>query len=99
MWIVDCLCLSRIFTMFGVPAPIRAFLVIRLATYTVMIVSYGAAQGLLAYFFKKAKKVTFFKTSSLLLMTILLDLYATATIAFAGSLFSDLLINGIPLKR
>lgn len=99
MWIVDCWTLSWLFGRFGFPTRIREIMTVRLASYLIMVINYGASQGVLAYFFKKVKSVPFFKSSSLILFTVIIDLYWTISFAFMGSFYSDLVIEGVNLSR
>lgn len=99
IWFVDCWSCSRTFTRFGSPTSIRDFIPLRFASYLITVFHYGAAQGLLAYFFKKSKGIPFFKSTGLILFTSILDLYWTICLAFLGSFFSDMPFNSIPIAK
>lgn len=94
MWLMDCWSLARLFSRFGYRTSTRDLLTMRLATYPLMILNYGAAQGTLAYFFKNAKQMPFFKSTSLVAFTTVIDVYWTITLAVIGSWFSGLIIEG-----
>lgn len=97
MWAVDCWSLSRVFTLFGTPTRFADVMTVRLATYLVMVFNYPAAQGILAYFFKRTKNIPFFKSTGLIFFITLTDLYWTISLALVGSFFAKQSIDGIPL--
>lgn len=95
IWFIDCFGMARLFTRFGYPTKWAELLAVRSATYLFMIFNYGAAQGGLAYFFKKSKQVPFFKSAGLFLFMLTIDLYWVIFMAALGSFFTDLTIAGI----
>ncbi|MBI2082651.1 MAG: flippase-like domain-containing protein [Deltaproteobacteria bacterium] len=98
MWIVDCWSLARLFSRFGSSTLVREVMPVRLATYLIMVLNYSAAQGVFAYFFKRAKQVSFSKSSSLILFITIIDLYWTITLAFIGSCLASPLVQGHQLS-
>jgi uncharacterized membrane protein YbhN (UPF0104 family) len=77
----------------------RELLTLRLASYPIMIFNYGAAQGAMAYFFKREKQLSFMKSTSLVSFTVLIDLYWMISFAFTGSFFSGFTISDLNLKK
>jgi uncharacterized membrane protein YbhN (UPF0104 family) len=98
MWIADCWSLARLFSRFGYPTRTQELLTLRLASYAIMIINYGAGQGALAYFFKQRKNAPFFRSSSVVSFTMVVDLYWAVSLAFVGSAFSGFRIDGLNLK-
>ncbi len=99
MWIADCWGLAKLFARLGFPTKTRELLTLRLASYPIMIFNYGAAQGAMAYFFKREKNVPFLKSTSLISFIIMIDLYWAVTLAFVGSFFSGFVIGDLNLKK
>lgn len=95
MWSVDCWSLAWIVSRFASPISLWEIMEIRFASYLVMILNYGAAQGMLAYLFKRTKGIPIFKGTGLVVLTMIIDLYWTFFIAFIGSFFTNLTIQGV----
>ncbi|MBI4197344.1 MAG: flippase-like domain-containing protein [Deltaproteobacteria bacterium] len=99
MWFFDCWSLGWFFSHFGHPLSVRDIGPIRFASYLLMTLNFGAGQGAFAYFLKQKKKIPFFKSSSLMLFIVLIDLYTTILLAFIGSLTTNLVVHEINLSQ
>lgn len=99
IFIFDCWTFAWVFSRFKYATRFQEMVPIRLASYLLMIFNYAAGQAMLAYFFKKSKGVPFFKSSSLIFFTVLIDLYWTISFAFVGSSFVSIEIEGLDVSR
>ncbi len=97
MWLTDCLCFSWLLTRFGYPTKTLEVGPSRFASYLLMTLHFGAGQGALAWLFTKNRGIPFFKSSSLLLMTSIVDIYWTVTLGFLASWWVPLSVRGIDL--
>lgn len=99
IWGMDCWGLAQTLSRFGIPTKTRELLQVRAASYLVMILNYGAGQGILTFFLNRKKGIPFLKISSIILLITLVDLYWVITFAGIGSLIADPMIAGVALKR
>jgi len=98
MVVADSGSLHFIFAQFDIQIPWIKILHLRMASYLLMVVNYGIGQGLFAYFLKRKHDVPFAKSTSILLCTVVIDLYWAMSIAFVASLFSVTIVKGINLS-
>jgi uncharacterized membrane protein YbhN (UPF0104 family) len=98
LWL-DCWGHARIFTRFHATMSTRELLPVRMASYVIMLINYGAGQGIWAYFLKKKENIPFFKAMGILFFVILMDLYLIIAMAFLGSLFTPVTVEGVSLNE
>jgi len=96
-WLLDCWSLSKLLNRFGLRVSLSEILPLRMATYLVMILNYGAASGLFALFLKK-KRIPVFKSGGLMAFVMMIDFYLTFSLAFTGSFLTDVRLNGVLLN-
>ena len=99
MGLMDCVGMVWLFGRFGFSTSLKKILPVRLASYLIMVLNYPAAQGMLAYFFTRTKKIPFLQAMGMIVFLTLMDLYWTISFAFVGSFFSDFSIKGIDLNQ
>lgn len=98
IWVSDSWGLAKIFKRFNIKIHFNELLSIRLASYLVSIVNYGAGQAALAYFCKKHKSVPFSDSSSVVIYTAIIDFYWALSIGFAGTfLYSPVVVGSIDI--
>ncbi|OGP14524.1 MAG: hypothetical protein A3I75_00790 [Deltaproteobacteria bacterium RIFCSPLOWO2_02_FULL_50_16] len=98
LWL-DCWGHARVFTRFHAPMGTLELVPVRLASYVIMLINYGAGQGVWAYFLKKKKSIPFFKAMGILGFVIVLDFYLITSMAFLGSLLAPLQIENVSLNQ
>jgi uncharacterized membrane protein YbhN (UPF0104 family) len=81
--------MQRILSHFDIHVGFINILELRMASYLPMILNYGVGQGVMAYLIKRQSNEPLTKVASVLLYTMIVDMYWVLTFAFCGSLFIE----------
>lgn len=91
---IDCLSLSKVLTKFCVPVSVKEIFPPRAVSYLLALVNYNAGQAGLAYFIKRSKGASFFKTMGAIFFIMVIDLFWVVAMAFVGTFFIQLYFTG-----
>ncbi len=95
---VDTWGLSKVLSKFSGPVNFSKLLPGRCVSYLLSIVNYNAGQAGIAVYLKRTQGTSFFKTLGSILFVAVTDLYWIIALAFFGSFFLKIEIQGISLK-
>lgn len=102
VWFIDCWSLAWLYGRLGFPKLRTTIMRVRFTSYLMMVINYAAGQGTLAYILKRRHNVPFLKSTGIIALSMIIDLYWIISISFIVSFFSDIQTNGInfiPLVR
>ena len=95
--LADSWSLNKNLNHFGAQGTFSKTLRLRLAANLAMVLNFGIGQGILAYLIRQHYRMSFARSSSVLMFQMLNDLYLTLTISFAGTFFTEVVIGGLDL--
>ena len=94
VYFADIFVLSTVFKRFGHNVSVKELIPVRGVTYLLMILNYAASQGAFAYYLKKTHKIPIAEALSTFFFVALVDLYWIVTLAFIGSFFQNVIVEG-----
>lgn len=96
--LADCVGLRWIISRFSTQVSYMETILMRGATYLLMILNYNLAQGGMAFYLKRTHKAPVFKTLGTIFYMTLIDLTIVLTFAVIASLIEDVTYRGFYLK-
>jgi len=97
--LIDTATLSKVISQFSAPLSFKQLWPARCVSYLLSIVNYNAGQAGIALYVKKTRGASLFKTLGAVFFVTAIDLYWIITLAFLGSFFIDMEIQGIALGQ
>lgn len=100
MFISDCISLKWAFSRFITPIPLKETILMRSATYLLMVLNYNLGQAGMALYLKRVHKASFFKALSVIFYLSLIDLGILIIWGMISLVFKqDLIIYGKDYKN
>ncbi|MBI4411702.1 MAG: flippase-like domain-containing protein [Deltaproteobacteria bacterium] len=94
----DCVGLCWLLSRFSTPVNFKETLLMRGATYLLMVINYNLAQGGIAFYLRRTHKAPVFKTLGAMFYLTVVDLSLMLTFAFAAVLMEDISYRDVSLR-
>jgi uncharacterized membrane protein YbhN (UPF0104 family) len=95
---IDTYVLSKVLTRFAVPVSFKELLPARCVGYLVSLVNYNAGQAGMAFYLKRTKGASLFKTLGSIFFVTIIDLYWVVFLAFLGTFLMKVEYAGIDIQ-
>lgn len=95
---IDTWVLSKVLTRFSTPVSFSELLPARCVSYLVSLVNYNAGQAGIAFYLKRTKGASLFKTLGGIFFVTIIDLYWVIFLAFVGTFLMKVEYSGIDIQ-